>query len=69
MLYLIVGAGQNPALDKLENDGMVQLFQSGGVNYIKVIGSTISPLKLAEALGVPIADSGSITMNKLPRVE
>lgn len=48
---------------------MVQLFQSGGVNYIKVIGSTISPLKLAEALGVPIADSGSITMNKLPRVE
>ncbi|WP_241167816.1 YfjI family protein [Citrobacter freundii] len=59
----------NPALDKLENDGMVQLFQSGGVNYIKVIGSTISPLKLAEALGVPIADSGSITMNKLPRVE
>ncbi len=45
---------------------MVQLFQSGGVNYIKVIGLTISPfLKLAEALGVPIADSGSITMNKL----
>jgi len=55
------------ALNELEHSGMVQLFQKGGVNYVKVIGSKVSSLELAEALGVRAVDSGSIGMNKLPQ--
>lgn len=58
-----------PALAKLEAEDKVQLFKEGGVNYVKVISSTVSPLDIAEGGGIPLIYSGSIAMSKLRRPE
>lgn len=56
-------------LNKLENDGKVQLFKEGGVDYVRFIGSEIKPEDLASALNIPLISSGSVGFNKLPRHE
>lgn len=54
-----------PSLEKLESEGMVQLFERGGVNYVKFTGSKMKPSELAEKTNIPLLDSGSVVMNKL----
>lgn len=58
-----------PTLKQLESEGVVQLFERGGVNYVKFIGSTMEPKELAEKTNIPILYSGSIAMSKLPNPE
>ena len=54
-----------PALEKLESEGIVQLFERGGINYVKFIGSKMEPAELAERTNIPLINSGSVAMNKL----
>lgn len=54
-----------PALNKLEDEGMVQLFESGGVNYVRFVGSKMSSIELAEKTNIPVIYSGSVLMSKL----
>ncbi|MER1675806.1 DUF3987 domain-containing protein, partial [Enterobacter cloacae] len=58
-----------PTLEQLESEGVVQLFERGGVNYVKFIGSTMEPEELAEKTNIPVLHSGSIAMSKLPNFE
>lgn len=58
-----------PTLEQLESEGVVQLFERGGVNYVKFIGSTVEPEELAEKTNIPVLHSGSIAMSKLPNFE
>ncbi|WP_461238152.1 YfjI family protein [Klebsiella michiganensis] len=58
-----------PTLEQLESEGVVQLFERGGVNYVKFIGSTMEPKELAEKTNIPVLHSGSIAMSKLPNFE
>ncbi|HDL6964597.1 TPA: DUF3987 domain-containing protein [Yersinia enterocolitica] len=53
------------ALRKLESQGQVQLFEEGGINYVKFIGSKMEPFELAAKTNTPIYQSGSITMSKI----
>ncbi|EDH9169076.1 DUF3987 domain-containing protein, partial [Salmonella enterica subsp. enterica serovar Fallowfield] len=55
----------NSALEKLESEGIVQLFERGGVNYVKFIGSKMEPSELAEKTNIPLLDSGTVAMSKL----
>ncbi|MBN3102252.1 DUF3987 domain-containing protein [Pectobacterium brasiliense] len=55
-----------PTLEQLESEGVVQLFERGGINYVKFIGSKMEPKDLAEKTNTPILGSGSIAMSKLP---
>lgn len=57
------------ALRKLESQRQVQLFEEGGINYVKYIGSKMEPSELAAKTNIPIYQSGSITMSKLARLE
>jgi hypothetical protein len=47
-----------PTLEQLESEGVVQLFERGGVNYVKFIGSTMEPEELAEKTNIPVLHSG-----------
>ncbi|HFK5688354.1 TPA: YfjI family protein [Enterobacter hormaechei subsp. steigerwaltii] len=55
-----------PTLEQLESEGVVQLFERGGINYVKFIGSKMEPSELAEKTNTPILYSGSLAMSKLP---
>lgn len=55
-----------PTLEQLESEGVVQLFERNGINYVKFIGSKMEPRELAEKTNTPILDSGSLAMSKLP---
>ncbi|MFB0713457.1 YfjI family protein [Buttiauxella noackiae] len=55
-----------PTLEQLESEGVVQLFERNGINYVKFIGSKMEPRELAERTNTPILDSGSLAMSKLP---
>ncbi|UCQ26576.1 DUF3987 domain-containing protein [Edwardsiella tarda] len=57
------------ALKKLESQGQVQLFESSGANYVKFIGSKISPLELAKKTNTPMYQAGALSLSKLPRLE
>lgn len=54
------------ALNKLEAEGVVQLFKRGGTNYVKLTNSKMEVRELAEKTNTPLLDSGSLTMSKLP---
>lgn len=54
-----------PTLEQLESEGVVQLFERGGVNYVKFVGSKMEPRELAEKTNIPILYSGSLAMSKL----
>lgn len=56
-------------LNELESDGEVQLFNEGGVDYVKFIGSKLEPRDLAKALGIPLHLAGYLEFNKLRRPE
>jgi hypothetical protein len=53
-------------LEQLESEGVVQLFERGGINYVRFIGSKIEPGELAEKNNIPLLYSGSFAMSKLP---
>ncbi len=55
-----------PVLNKLEDEGVVQLFERGGTNYVKFTKSKMEVSELAEKTNTPILDSGSLAMSKLP---
>ncbi|EOD4120508.1 YfjI family protein [Yersinia enterocolitica] len=55
-----------PTLEQLEFEGIVQLFERNGINYVKFIGSKMEPKELAEKTNTPLISSGSVAMNKLP---
>lgn len=55
-----------PTLEQLESEGIVQLFERNGINYVKFIGSKMEPKELAEKTNTPLISSGSVAMNKLP---
>lgn len=54
------------ALNKLEAEGVVQLFKRGGTNYVKFIKSKMEVRELAEKTNTPILQSGSLAISKLP---
>ncbi|WP_270562088.1 YfjI family protein [Citrobacter portucalensis] len=55
-----------PTLEQLESEGVVQLFERNGINYVKFIGSIMEPKELAEKTNISLINSGSVAMNKLP---
>jgi len=55
-----------PTLEQLESEGVVQLFERNGINYVKFIGSKMEPRELAERTNTPVLDSGSLAMSKIP---
>jgi len=54
------------ALNKLEAEGVVQLFKRGGANYVKFTKSKMEVRELAEKTNTPILQSGSLAISKLP---
>lgn len=56
-----------PALQKLESKGVVQLFDEMGVNYVKFIGSKITPYELGKKTNTSLLHITPIVMSKLPR--
>lgn len=54
------------ALNKLEAEGVVQLFKRGGTNYVKFTKSKMEVRELAEKTNTPLLQSGSLAISKLP---
>lgn len=54
------------ALNNLEASGKIQQYKENNANYIRFIGSKLSPYKLAELRGLPNWAVGSIGLSKLP---
>lgn len=55
-----------PALNKLEDEEFVQLFERGGVNYVKFTKSKMDVREMADKTNTPLLHSGSLAMSKLP---
>ncbi|ENA1774625.1 DUF3987 domain-containing protein [Yersinia ruckeri] len=58
-----------PALNKLEDEEFVQLFERGGVNYVKFTKSKMEVREMADKTNTPLLHSGSLAMSKLPMPE
>ena len=55
-----------PALNKLEDEEFVQLFERGGVNYVKFTKSKMDVREMADKTNTHLLHSGSLAMSKLP---
>ncbi|HCT3329646.1 TPA: DUF3987 domain-containing protein [Proteus mirabilis] len=56
-----------PALEKLQQEAKVQLFEKNGINYVKFTGARMTPEELAERLNIPLSSRGVFILNNSPR--
>lgn len=56
-----------PALEKLQQEDKVQLFEKNGTHYVKFTGAKMEPEVLAERLNIPLSHRGVFVLNNSPR--